>query len=156
LTVREARPGLAQLVVGSEGPLFYANAVSVKDRIHALVRASDPPLGVDVLGELESALRRGGVELRLADVRRPALRILRRSGLAHRFRIEPTIAAAAEPAHVPAVGDQSDGEREPVGEQPVGERGEHGVAGADAGEREHGRQPGLDEPEAARGDRDLR
>jgi STAS domain len=136
------------------------------------VRASDPPPGVvvlelsesadldvgsvDVLGELESELRREGVELRLADVRRTALRILRRSGLAGRLRIEPTIAAAAEPAHVPAIGDQSDGEREPVGEKPVGERGEHGVAGADAGEREHGRQPGLDEPEAARGDRDLR
>jgi high affinity sulfate transporter 1 len=104
----DATPGV--LVVGSEGPLFYANAVSVKDRVHALVRASDPPAAVvvlelaesadldvgalDTIGELADELRRDGVELRLAALRRPAMRMLERSGVAGRLRVEPTIAAA--------------------------------------------------------------
>jgi MFS superfamily sulfate permease-like transporter len=138
----EPVPGV--LVVGSEGPLFYANAVSIKDHVHALVQAADPtPEAVvlelsgsadldvgalDVLGELESELRRSGIELRLAAVRKPALELLRRSGLADRVRIEPTIAAAAaEPARVPAVGDEADGQRQPVRDEPVGEGGEDRV-----------------------------
>jgi sulfate permease, SulP family len=106
----EARPGV--LVAGSEGPLFYANAVMLKDRIHALVRAADPPPKVvvlelsespdldvgtlDALGELADELRRAGVELRLAAVRRPALEMLRRAGLADRLRIEPAISSAVD------------------------------------------------------------
>ena len=34
-------PGV--LVAGSEGPLFYANSVLLKDRVHALLDAADPP-----------------------------------------------------------------------------------------------------------------
>lgn len=64
---------------------------------------------LDMLGELADELQRDGVELRLAAVRRPAQRLLRRSGLADRVRIEPTIAdAAGEPARVPAVGDEAE------------------------------------------------
>ncbi len=52
--------------------------------------------------------------------------------------------------------EQAERQREPVREQPVGERRQHGVAGAHARQREHRGQPGLDEPEPARRDRDLR
>jgi SulP family sulfate permease len=48
----EPQPGA--LVVGSEGPLFYANSVSVKDHIHALVRARDPAPAVVVFEMSES------------------------------------------------------------------------------------------------------
>jgi len=114
-------PGV--LVVGSEGPLFYANAVSVKDRIHALVRRTEPRLVVlelsenvqldvgtlDMLDELVRELERAGVELRFAAVRRPAQELMRRSGLADRVRIELTIdAAASELAGVPAVGGEAE------------------------------------------------
>ncbi len=165
----EAVPGV--LVVDSEGPLFYANSVVVKDRIVALARREDARVVVlalvesgdldvgtaDMLSDLHDELRRDGVELRLADVRRPAMRILRRSGLADRLRIEPTIAAAtAVPPDVPAVGGEADGQREPVGEQAVGERGDDRIAGADTGEREHGGETGLDESEPSGSDRDLR
>ena len=142
----EGTPGV--LVAGSEGPLFYANSVMIKDRVHALLAAADPPAKVvvlelsrstdldvgtlDSLGELATELARDGVELRLAAVRRPALEMLRRSGLADRVRIEPTVAAAVgEPAGVPAVGDEADGQRQPVGDEAVGEGGEDGVAGPD-------------------------
>ena len=115
-------PGV--LVVGSEGPLFYANAVSVKDRIHALVSRAEARLVVlelsenveldvgtlDMLEELVGELAREGVELRFAAVRRPAQELMRRSGLADRVRIELTIddAAAGEPAGVPTVGDEAE------------------------------------------------
>jgi MFS superfamily sulfate permease-like transporter len=53
---------------------------------------------VDVLGELADALGADGIELRVADVRAPALGMLRRSGLAGRVAIAPTIDAAVDPA----------------------------------------------------------
>ncbi len=96
------------LVVGSEGPLFYANATALKDRVHALVRAAaEPPRAVvlelvesadldvgtlDALAELAGELERDGIELRLAAARRPALRLLERAGLGD--RVAPTIDAA--------------------------------------------------------------
>jgi len=64
---------------------------------------------LDMLAELAGELQRDGVELRLAAVRQPALRLMRRSGLADRVRIELTIAGAAgEPAGVPAVGGEAE------------------------------------------------
>ena len=140
------RPGV--LAVGTEGPLFYANAVSVKDRIHEHVRRARPALGVlelsesgdldvgtlDMLAELAGELAREGVELRFAAVRRPVQELMRRSGLAEHVRIELTIDAAAEAPHVPAVGGEAERQRKPVPEEPVGEGGEDGVPGAHAGE----------------------
>ena len=43
------------LVVGSEGPLFYANATALKDRVHALVRAAAERPRAVVLELAESA-----------------------------------------------------------------------------------------------------
>lgn len=103
------------IVLGSEGPLLYANVVTVKERILALVAAADPtpPVVVlelsetpdldvetlDTLGELADALRAGGSELRLAAVRRPAREMLRRGGLDRRVAVHERIAAAlASPA----------------------------------------------------------
>jgi SulP family sulfate permease len=101
-------PGV--MVARVDGPLFYANAVSVKERLLDLVGDTEPqPEAVvlelaespdldletlDMLGELADALTALGVELRLAMVRTPALEVLRRSGAADRLRIEPTVDAA--------------------------------------------------------------
>ncbi len=45
----------------------------------------------DTLGELVDALAADGIELRLANVRAPALAILRRAGIADRVRIAPSL-----------------------------------------------------------------
>jgi MFS superfamily sulfate permease-like transporter len=103
----EASPGV--LVVRSEGPLFYANATNIKERLLGIVRERKPAIVVldlgenhdvdletlDVLGELADELRAQGSELRLAAVHVRAVELLRRSGVAERVRIEPTIDAAA-------------------------------------------------------------
>ena len=91
------------LAVRSDGPLFYANTDAVKQRVLALVRAAEPrPATVvfdlaasteldvqtaDTLGELIDELEKDGIELRLANVRKPALEILDRSGVARRVHI---------------------------------------------------------------------
>lgn len=114
----EAVPGV--LVVRADGPLLYANAVYVRDRILALVRAEDPrpevvivDLGVntdldvetlDDFGDLVTALRVEGVELRLAAVHHRPAELLRRSGLADRVRVEPTIDAALDRASFTRLG----------------------------------------------------
>ena len=98
------------LVARVDGPLFYANAVHVQERLLDLVRSEEPPpravvlelaespdLDVetlDALAELQETLAREGVELRLAAVRSAARALLSRSGLAERVRIEPTVDAA--------------------------------------------------------------
>jgi high affinity sulfate transporter 1 len=92
------------------GPLLYANATNVKEQVLELVRdarpvpaalvldlAQSPDLdlqALDTLGELERDLGKRGIELRLADVRTPAVELLRRSGLDRRVRVEPTVDAA--------------------------------------------------------------
>ena len=94
------------LVVRSDGPLFYANTDAVKQRILSLATAEPRPAAVvfdlvqsteldvqtaDTLGELVDALEADGIELRLANVREPALEILQRAGIAERVRIDPTL-----------------------------------------------------------------
>ena len=88
------------LVAHVEGPLFYANAMTVKDRVLALAAEAAPEAVVldmsgnddldletlDMLGELADALSASGVELRLASVHAPALELLRRSGVAEKVR----------------------------------------------------------------------
>jgi high affinity sulfate transporter 1 len=98
------------LVARVDGPLFYANAVTVKERLLELVRARDPrpralvlevagnaELDVetlDALADLAGTLAAEGIELRLAAVRSRALPYLRRSGLDRRVRIETTVDGA--------------------------------------------------------------
>jgi SulP family sulfate permease len=93
-----------------DGPLFYANAVNVKERLLALAGAADPrPAKVvldlsespdldvetlDALAELARALKTDGIEFSLASVRVPVLALLERSGVAAEVRVEPTLAAA--------------------------------------------------------------
>jgi MFS superfamily sulfate permease-like transporter len=98
------------LVVGVEGPVFYANSELVKrallDAVHDaesrpavlvldLTRNDEIDVQtIDMLDELSVQLAREGVELRLAAVHAPVLELLRRSGLTGRVRIEPTLDAA--------------------------------------------------------------
>jgi high affinity sulfate transporter 1 len=101
------------VAVRIDGPLFYANALAVQERLLALVRATAPrPATVvldltessgldveslDMLADLAGRLAAEDVELRLGGVHAPANELLRRSGLADRIRVEPTIEAAAGP-----------------------------------------------------------
>ena len=89
------------LVLRLEAPLFYANATPVRDGIKALVGRSDPPpkaliidLGgndrlditsAEMLSELVGTMHSAGVEVALADIRQPVIRMARRSGLAKRL-----------------------------------------------------------------------
>lgn len=104
----ERRPGIVAARV--DGPLFYANAVAVKERLLDLVHAAEPRPGalvldlaespdldvetLDMLAELADALAADGVELRLAAVRSRAVELLRRRGLVSRIPVEPTLDAA--------------------------------------------------------------
>jgi sulfate permease, SulP family len=98
------------LVVRVDGPLFYANATTMKERVVDLVAQAEPrPRAVvldlsgnteldvqtaDTLAELSETLARNGVELRLAAVRAPALALLERAGFTGRIPILPTLDAA--------------------------------------------------------------
>jgi sulfate permease, SulP family len=98
------------LVVRCDGPLFYANANAVKDRVLALAAAGAERTvvldldatndldvqGADTLAELEQQLRQQGMQLRLARVRAPVRGILERAGV--EIPIDPTLTAAAEEA----------------------------------------------------------
>jgi sulfate permease, SulP family len=110
----ERHPGWSRtpdvLVVGAEGPLFYANALTVKDRIVEAVEDAEPrPVAVvldlsrndeidigslDMLADLVDALARDGVELRFAAAHAHVLELLERDGFTGRVRIEPTLDAA--------------------------------------------------------------
>ena len=95
------------LVVRCDGPLFYPNANAVKDRVLSLAAGSRVVVldlevsteldvqGADMLLELAGQLRRDGIELRLAQVRAPALEVLRRSGVTDQVPVEPTLDAAS-------------------------------------------------------------
>jgi MFS superfamily sulfate permease-like transporter len=98
------------LVMGTEGPLFFANALTIKDRIVAaldgahgkpavvvlhLSRNDEIDVGsLDMLKDLADTLAREGVELRLANVHANVHELLRRDGVADRVRIDPTLDAA--------------------------------------------------------------
>ena len=94
------------LAVRSDGPLFYANTDPVKQRILSLAAREPRPSAVvldlaetfevdvqtaDTLAELVDELEKEGIELRLAEVRAPALDVLRRAGVAGRVRIDATL-----------------------------------------------------------------
>jgi sulfate permease, SulP family len=103
----ETVPGV--MVTRVDGPLFYANATSVKEHVLTLVEDADEPPGavvleldqsdidvesLDMLAELADALEAESAELRLAAVRARVHELLRRSGLAERLRVDPTLDAA--------------------------------------------------------------
>jgi MFS superfamily sulfate permease-like transporter len=104
----ERVPGV--LAVNVEGPLFYANSVHVKDALIRILNSADPkPATVvleltessdidvqtlDTMAEFADELADEGIELVLTAVRVPVLELLRRSGLAEKVRVEPTLDAA--------------------------------------------------------------
>ena len=106
-------PGL--LVLRLEAPLFYANATPVRDRIKTLVGGSDPPpealildigsterldiTSAETLSELVRTMRSARIDVALAEVRQPMIRMARRSGLTEELgddRIFHTIDGAFE------------------------------------------------------------
>jgi MFS superfamily sulfate permease-like transporter len=119
----EVVPGL--LLLRLEAPLFYANATLVRDRVKRLVGESDPVPRVvvieigangdlditstEVLDQLIHALRDAGVDLALADVRRPVAEMLRRSGVITRLgedhvfhTVDEAVRVLSHPDGVPA------------------------------------------------------
>jgi sulfate permease, SulP family len=114
---RDVNPGWAPepgiLVVVSGAPLWYANVVSVTDRVLALVAASDPPpervvldlvtsadldvTAIDGIGQLADSLAREGIALALSAVAAPARRRLDRAGVSDRLTIAPRLEVAAGP-----------------------------------------------------------
>jgi SulP family sulfate permease len=98
------------LVIRSDGPLFYPNVDSVRERVLEAVAAADrrPEVvvldlsqsvdldlqSVDGIGDLDRQLRAQGVELRLAAVRAPAAAMLQRAGVTPGVPASPTVSAA--------------------------------------------------------------
>jgi high affinity sulfate transporter 1 len=119
------------LILRLETPLFYANATPVRDRIKALVGACDPPpravildagandrldiTGAEMLDELVRTMRSARIDLALADIRQPVIRMARRAGLVKELgdsRIFHTIDAAVQAlsgtAEHPSLGNADD------------------------------------------------
>ena len=92
-------------VLRNDGPLFYANAAGVKERILAQAADAEPVVldlsasgdldvgALDLIGELADALPG---RLWLTGVRTPEVELLARAGLAGRVHVEPRIDAALE------------------------------------------------------------
>ena len=107
----ERIPGL--LVLRLESPLFYANATPVRDRVKALVGATDPPprtlvldigandrldiTSTEMLTQLVQTIHSAGIDVALADARQPVIEMARRAGLSQQLggqRIFHTVDAA--------------------------------------------------------------
>ncbi len=100
------------LVIRADGPLFYPNVDSVRERVLEAVGAADPRpevvvldlsqsvdldlQSVDGISDLAHQLQAEGVELRLAAVRAQAAEILQRAGITPDMVAEPTVTAAIE------------------------------------------------------------
>jgi sulfate permease, SulP family len=109
----EAIPDL--LVLRLESPLFYANATPIRDRIKALVGATDPlprALILDVganeqlditsaemLDELTGTMHSAGIDVALADVRQPLVDMARRFGLLAQLGADRTFHTVDEAIH---------------------------------------------------------
>jgi SulP family sulfate permease len=107
-----APPGT--LVIRSDGPLFYPNVDSVRERVLEAVAAAEPRpevvvldlsqsvdldlQSVDGIADLARQLRADGIELRLAAVRAPAAVILERAGIVPGVAASPTVSAAVDGA----------------------------------------------------------
>lgn len=104
-------PGV--LIVRMDAPLYYANALTVRDRVRELVAEAEPPpraivfdlaaaddldfTTAGVLAELVKDLREQGLAVRVANVHRPVLEAARRFGIAlHEDDLYPSIEAAVQ------------------------------------------------------------
>ena len=93
----ENTPIPGTLIVRLDGPLYYANALTVRDQIKDLLAQADPPptalvldmrvqsgldlTAADMLTALLRDLQDRGIEVRLADVHAPVLDLMRTQGL---------------------------------------------------------------------------
>lgn len=112
-------PGL--IVLRLEAPLFYANAAPVRDRVKTLVGMAVPPpsaliidLGsnerlditsAEMLTGLVDTMHSAGIDVALADVRQPVIRMAQRSGLAKRLGENRIFHTIDEAVHALARGD---------------------------------------------------
>ena len=112
-------PGL--IVLRLEAPLFYANATPVRDRVKTLVGMAVPPpsaliidLGsnerlditsAEMLTGLVDTMHSAGIDVALADVRQPVIRMAQRSGLAKRLGENRIFHTIDEAVHALARGD---------------------------------------------------
>jgi sulfate permease, SulP family len=116
------------LVLRLEAPLFYANATPVRDRIKTLVGSSNPPpraliidiggtdrldvTSAEMLSELVDTMHSAGIDVALADVRQPVIKVARRSGLLRRVgsnRVFHTIDEAVQAARTPGISPPHEG-----------------------------------------------
>ena len=103
------------LIFRLDAPLFFANAIIMRDRLRRLVLGADPPFKVihldleansefdlefaDTLAELREGLDREGSELWLARVHAPVREMLDRTNLTDRIgqeKILPSVHAGVE------------------------------------------------------------
>ncbi len=107
-------PPTGTLVIRADGPLFYPNVDSVRERVLEAVAAAEPQpevvvldlsqsvdldlQSVDGIADLARQLEAEGVELRLAAVRAQAAVILKRAGVTPGLVAEPTVTAAIDGA----------------------------------------------------------
>jgi sulfate permease, SulP family len=99
----DRHPGSASppgtLVIRSDGPLFYPNVNSVRERVLDLSQSVELDLqSVDGIADLARQLRAKGMELRLAAVRAPAAEVLERAGVTPGVAASPTVSAAVDGA----------------------------------------------------------
>ena len=108
----EPIPGV--LIIRSDAPLYYANAITFRDRVRELIAAADPRLRVvifdfamqdeldfttsEVIADLGKELQDAGITVAAADVHGPVLDTARRFGMlgpvVDAGRIYPSVAAA--------------------------------------------------------------
>jgi MFS superfamily sulfate permease-like transporter len=106
-------PGV--LILRLDAPMYYANALTVREKVKALVAAAQPPLravvldaagqdslditGSDVLKGLVLELRDEGIEIYVAEVHAPVLEFSQRTELFEvvgEGHIFPTVEAAVQ------------------------------------------------------------
>jgi MFS superfamily sulfate permease-like transporter len=137
----EAQPIEGVLIVRPDGPLFYANAQTLRDTVTEMARSSDRPphtmivdldetdeldiTSSEALDKLVDGLAQRDVRLGMAHVHAAALDMMRRSGILEKVgedRIFPTLVAAVawarQPGSVVAPGD-SPGSRHPGNAAPA-------------------------------------
>ncbi|MFO7678554.1 MAG: SulP family inorganic anion transporter [Chloroflexota bacterium] len=116
-------PGV--LIVRVDAQLYYANALTVKDRVKTMIAEMEPPpravildsaawyeidlTSTDIIKGLVKELRGNGIAVYLADVHAPVLEHSRKTGLLEAFgedRVFPTVEMAVQHVEGTAVTDE--------------------------------------------------
>jgi len=120
-------PGV--LIVRVDAQMYYANALTVRDRVKAMIAEMPSPpravifdsnawdeldvTSVDVMKSLVKELRRNGIDVYLADVHAPVLEQSRRMGLLEEIdesSVFPTVESAVR--HIEADGSAAEASSE--------------------------------------------